>query len=181
MGFANPQLGQSDWTQSPVSGDTIVNFTAKAWTGETPDSVFRMTLENIWSDVKSGFNTQIKKLFSGTIEVVPPSELDYIPMDKPAVIRTEARLHDDEPGRWSLSLKPYSLSKEVAILPTGTPVIIKGRNRKGGWYFIEAPDGLSGYVVSQRVKAVMPKGGESAKMGLGTLAAGAVAAYFLLK
>ena len=180
MGYGNPQLGQGDWTQSPVSGNTIINWTSEAWTGETPPSVVRMTLDNMWSDIKRGFGSQIEKLFSGQVKVVPPEELDYIAMNAPAVIKSQARIHDDEPGRWSLSLTPYSLSKEVAVLPVGTPVIIKGKNRKGTWYYIEAPEGISGYVVAQRVKNVATSS-TGGKLGLGTLAVGAVAAYFLLK
>ena len=59
MAFGNPQLGQSDWTQSPISGDTIVNFTAKAWTGETPGSVSLDTVANMWSDIKRRWNQGI--------------------------------------------------------------------------------------------------------------------------
>ena len=182
MAFGNPQLGQSDWTQSPISGDTIVNFTAKAWTGETPGSVSLDTVANMWSDIKRRWNQGIDILGFASIE--SPSELDYISLNQPGVIRSQAIVHNTEPDRWKVSLAPYSFSKEIARLPMGTPVIVKGRNKKNTWLYIEGPEGVKGYVVRQRVQEVSPvgttQGFKPSGGGVGALVvAGLVAAVIL--
>ena len=182
MAFGNPTLGQTDWTKSPVSGSTIVDFTARAWTGETPSSVIRMTMENLWSDIKRNWDQGIDIL--GFDKIESPSELEYISMNTPGVIRSQAIIHNTEPDRWRVSWVPYAFSKEIARLPVGTPVIVKGRNKKNTWLYIEAPEGLKGYVVKNRVKEVSPvgttQGFKPSSGGMGALVvAGLVAAVVL--
>lgn len=182
MAFGNPTLGQTEWTKSPVSGSTIVDFTARAWTGETPGSVTLMTLNNMWSDIKRNWDQGIHILGFDKIEL--PSELEYISLNQPGVIRSEAIIHNTEPDRFHLSWVPYAFSKEVARLPKGTPVIVRGRNKKNTWLYIEGPEGVKGYVVKNRVKEVSPvgttQGFKPSAGGMGALVvAGLVAAVVL--
>ncbi len=172
-------LGQSPVTDPSVFTNFAINYTSEFWTGETPTRVTKMVLNEIWQDVKRNTKSFITNLVSGTVKITPPAELDYISLNQPGVTVTETRLHNNEPDRISLSLKPYSLSKEVAILPAGAPVIVKGKNRKGTWLYIQAPDNLTGYVVAQRIKTITPRGGQGGGLPTGALVAGAAALYLI--
>ena len=172
-------LGQD----SPITNPSVfIDFTSKAWTGETPDSVTKQIAQNIWDDLKRATGATIKRLLMGVATVKPPSELDYImSQNKAGVTKVSTILHDNEPDRITFSLTPYSISKEVAVLPPGTPVVVKGRNRKGTWLYIEGPDNLSGYVVAQRIKLVTAGSSQTSSQGLslGPIVAGAAAVYLL--
>ena len=141
-----------------------------------------MTLNNMWTDIKRNWSQGIAILGFDKIEL--PSELEYIAMNQPGVIRSEAIIHNTEPDRLRLALIPYAFSKEVARLPKGAPVIVKGRNKKNTWLYIEGPEGVKGYVVRQRVQEVSPvgttQGFKPSGGGVGALVvAGLVAAVIL--
>jgi len=184
----NPRLKINNFGEPPATDpifDTsrlqtfAIDEIAKAWTGESPSRVGKSLLNEIWQDVKRNTKSFITNLVSGAVKITPPAELDYISLNQPGVTVTETRLHNNEPDRISFSLKPYSLSKEVAILPAGAPVIVKGKNRKGTWLYIQAPDNLTGYVVAQRIKTVTPRGGQGGGLPTGALVAGAAALYLI--
>ena len=172
-------LGQD----SPITNPSVfIDFTSKAWTGETTGRVTKQIAQNIWDDLKRSTGATINRIIYGISDVKPPSELNYIMgQNRAGVTKVNTILHDNEPDRITLSLTPYSISKEVAVLPPGTPVVVKGRNRKSTWLYIEAPDNLSGYVVAQRIKLVTAGSSQTGSQGLslGPIVAGAAALYVL--